>query len=133
MALTNLQAVMEAIAGALNSVNPDYRADPYPADAISPPATVVGYPNPLEFDATMTRGADRAEIPVYFAVGTTSDRAAMERIAAIVAGAGAIKDTLDGDLGGTVDSCRVMAMRVLRVELAGGAYLAAVFSLEVVA
>lgn len=133
MALTNLQAVMEAIAAALNAANPDYRADPYPSDSISAPATVVGYPTTIEFDAVYQRGADRALIPIYYLVGTTSDRAASERISAVIAGAGTVKNAIDGNLGGAVMTSRVTDMKVLKVELAGGTFLAAVFTAEVYA
>lgn len=133
MALTNLKDVMEAIAALLNGVNADYRATPYPPDSITAPATVVGYPTMIEFDSTMVRGADRALIPVYFLTGTTSDRAAMDLITAIIAGAGAIKDTLDGNLSGTVDSARVVDARVQRTDIGGALYIGPVFTVEVIA
>lgn len=131
VALSDLGAVMCAIGDALEAADVGGgRVFCYPPDSIDAPACVVGYPSVIEFDATMQRGADRLVIPVYFLTGRTSDRAAQQRIAGVITGAAGVKDAVDGNLGGAVDTARVQDMRVLRVDLAGVEYLSAVFNVE---
>ncbi len=131
LALTDLGVVMCAIGDALKDANvANGRVFCYPPDSIAAPATVVGYPNTIDFDSTMMRGADRLEIPVYFLTGKTSEPAAQAAIAAVITGATGVKDVLDGNLGGVVQTLRVQQMRVINVELAGVSYLSAVFTVE---
>lgn len=53
----NLAAVMDELGAALGTI-PGLRVFPYWADRITPPAAVVGWPDPLTYDATMRRGSD---------------------------------------------------------------------------
>ena len=132
VALSDLGAVMCAMGDALEAADVAAgRVFCYPPDSVDAPATVIGYPTTIEFDAAMMRGADRLVIPVYYLTGRTSDRAAQQKIAGIITGANGIKDVLDGNLGGVVQTLRVQDMRVLRVDLAGVEYLSAVFNAEV--
>jgi hypothetical protein len=132
VALTNLAAIMDAIAAAITDADITERAYAYPAESLSPPCVVVGYPDTIEFDLTYQRGADRAEIPVYFVLGRVTERTARDRLAEVIAGATGIKETLDGDLGGLCDSLRVTDMRVLNLKVGDLSYLAARFDAEVV-
>jgi hypothetical protein len=132
VALSDLGAVMCAMGDALEAAGvASGRVFCYPPDSVNAPATVVGYPTTIEFDSTMQRGADRLLIPVYYVTGRTSDAAAQQLIAGVITGAAGIKDVLDGNLGGAVDTLRVQDMRVVRVDLAGVEYLSAVFTAEV--
>jgi hypothetical protein len=131
LALTDLGAVMDAIAMAITDANITERAYPYPAESISVPCAVVAYPDRIEFDVSYQRGADQATFPVYFIVGRAVERAARDKLATIITGATGIKDTLDGDLGGAVQSLRVTDMRILKVQVSGIDYLAAEFNAEV--
>lgn len=132
MALDNLAAVMDGIAAALVAAGVTTRAHAYPAESLEPPCVVVGYPDSIEFDLTYQRGADRAEIPVYFVLGRVTERSARDQLAAVISGATGIKETLDGDLGGLVQTLRVTDMRVLNLQVAAASYLAARFDAEVV-
>ncbi len=59
----------------------------------------MGYSDePLEFDLTMGRGADRLTIPLYFVVGKVVERTARDQLADILTGAAGIKNTIDGAL-----------------------------------
>lgn len=131
MALVNLGAVMDAIATTCTGASLAPRAYPYPADTISPPCVVVGYPVLLSFDMTYQRGADQADIPVYFVVGRPNELAARTALSAILADATSVKSALDGTLGGVVSSLRVTDCRVMELEVNTVTYLAAVFNAEV--
>ena len=133
MALDDLGAVMDAISTTITAGGLAPRAYPYPAETISVPCAVVGYPERIDFDVTYQRGADQATLPVYFVVGRASEASARTALSAVIADASSIKSALDGNLGGAVDSCRVLDMRVLSLTVAGIDYLAGVFDTEVVA
>lgn len=129
--LTDLGGIMDAIANKITAADITERAYAYPASEVNPPCAVVGYPDAIEFDVTYLRGADRAEIPVYFLVGRVVERAARDKLASIISGATGIKETLDGNLNGTVQTARVMDMRILNVQISGIDYLAARFNTEI--
>jgi hypothetical protein len=131
VALTNLGEVMDAIALAIEAQGVTERTYAYPAESISPPCAVVAYPTDIEFDVTYNRGADRCVIPVYFIVGRVVERSARDALAGIITGATGIKEALDGDLGGTVQTLRVMDMKIMNVQVSGIDYLAAQFNAEV--
>lgn len=129
MAAIDLSATMDAMAVALkDTVNRVYA---WPADSVTVPAAVVGYPTDLNFDLTFQRGGDRAAIPVYFLVGKVSDRTARDRLSEIISGATGIKTALDGDLDGAVQSLRVQDCRVEEITIGGVAYLSATFTCDV--
>jgi hypothetical protein len=127
----DLAATMDGITATLETGGRAESMYPFPAEAISTPAVVVGYPTAIEFDATFRRGSDRAEFPVWFVVGRNDPKAARDALSAIIAGADSIKDLLDGDLGGVVSACRVTGCEPTFIDIAGVSYAAAKFTLEV--
>jgi len=131
MGAINLASVMDAIANTITEAGVTDRAYAWPVESVSPPCVVVGYPKELDFDVTFTRGSDRALFPVYVIVGKVSDRSARDVLSNVITGATGIKDALDGDLGGEVSTARVQDCQIEDVNVAGVAYLAAVFTLEV--
>src|SRR5262245_29555329 len=122
------QAEVDALIAA--SVAP--RGDPHPVGTVNPPHIVVGYPDRLDFDETMGRGADRATFEIFLVAGRINEKSAWQVISAAIDGANGVKATLDGTLGGVVDTQRVTDMRVEGVEIAGVTYVAAVFSIDAV-
>ncbi len=98
-----MAGTMDAIVGTLAAGGRGESMYPFPAEAISTPAVVVGYPTVIEFNATFRRGSDRAEFPVWFVVTRNDAKGARDAISAIVASSQSIKDLLDGDLGGVFD------------------------------
>jgi hypothetical protein len=59
------------------------RAYDWPTADINPPCLVVGYPEgPQPFDATMSRGHDRATFPVWIIVGALDRRNVRDRLGA---------------------------------------------------
>lgn len=126
------QAISEAEVAALIAANVAPRGFPHPVDVADPPMIVCGYPDTLEFDTTFARGADTATFDLYVVAGKVTERSAWLVISAAIDGANGVKQTLDGNLGGVVDSQRVVDMRVMGIEIGGVTYAAAVFSVEVV-
>lgn len=131
----NVSAVMDGLGTRLASIS-GLRVYDYPPDSVSPPAGVVSYPDPLDFDATMGRGADRMTVPIHIIVGRVSDRAARDALAAYMAGSGvkSVKAAIeaDGTLGGAADSSRVVSVSGLDLSVGGVSYVAATFSVDVV-
>jgi hypothetical protein len=133
VALDNLGAIMDAIAARIDAIpGLTVRTYPWPAAEVNPPAAVVGYPESVTFDMVYGRGADRADIPVYFVTGRVQEKSARDRLSAVIAGAQGVKEALDGDLNGTVDSCRVRDADVVPVQIGGVDYVAVKFTAEVI-
>jgi hypothetical protein len=127
---------MAAIATKLDTIA-GLRPVAWPADAVNVPAAVVALPEPVEFDLTAGRGADRLTFPVYVMAGRASDRASAELIAGYMdgAGAGSVKGALEADptLGGAVESTRVIRAEPDVITLGAIDYLSATFTVEVIA
>jgi len=107
-------------------------------DSIAPPVAVIGFPDRIEFDVTMRRGADRLLIPVRLYVGRASDRAAQDKLDAYLAPSGvfSIKAAIEDDptLGGACQTLRVTEASGYGVyDVAGIPYLGVQFVVEVIA
>jgi hypothetical protein len=138
MAELVLATVMDAIASTIDAANLTVqpgtipmRSYAWPAGSVNPPCIVVGYPKKIIFDLTFNRGSDEATFPVWFVVGKPDDKSARDTLSALLTGAGKIKDTLDGNLGGAVQSARCVDCDVESVKIGDIEYLAALFTLEV--
>lgn len=93
-----LGSIMDAIAAKVPDTATS-RVYAWPVETIQPPCAVVAYPEePIQFDATFTRGSDRATFPLFFLVGKATERTARDRLSEIVTGATGIKDAMDGPL-----------------------------------
>jgi len=129
-------AVMAAIGSALETID-GLRVYPYPADAVSAPAAIVGLPEPVEFDVTLARGADRLTIPVWVLSARVVDRVSAETVAGYMSGtgAGSVKAAIEADptLDGSAQSVRVTSAEPVEVTVAAVDLLAATFQVEVIA
>lgn len=130
----NLSDVMQQLADRLATIN-GLRVRAHPADAVEPPAAVVGLPETLTFDGTYGRGMDTMLLPVVVLVGKVSDRAARIALARYCDGAGAssVKAVLEG---GTYTAFDTQSMQVKSVafdviRLQGVDYLGATFTVQV--
>jgi len=90
----------------------------------------------IEFDSTMARGSDEFSIPVFIIVGKVSERTAADRIGDFLSGGendvkAAIE--LDPTLDGVAQTVRVTEAEVVEVSWSSTNYLAALFTVEVVA
>jgi hypothetical protein len=132
VAALNLKNTMDAIASTLTAAG-QKRVYAYPADSIQTPAIVVAYPSePIEFDQYMGRGSDRAVFDVYAVVGKANTLGARNALSDFISGSAAgIKEALDGDLGGAVQTARVQTLTIEAVKVGEVEYLAAKFAVEV--
>ncbi len=131
MAGINVGAVMDALALALTNASITKHVYAWPSESVVVPAAIVGYPDPIDFDMTFGRGSDSATFPIWLVVGKVSERTARNILSAYITGATGIKNTLDGNLSGSVQSCRVVDCKIESVAIGGVPYLAARFDCEV--
>lgn len=125
-----MSEVMDGIASALEPLT--QRVYAWPTDSITVPCFVVGYPKDFEFDTTMKRGSDTATYPVFYMAGTTIDRNTRDELSTIIAGADSVKEALDGDLNGTVNSAYVARVSITQVPVNNVTYMAAQFDVEII-
>jgi hypothetical protein len=130
MAAINLASTMDAIAQTLLSAGVVTKAYGWPNSGATPVSAIVSYPDEIEFDAVFGRGSDKAVFPVYIVCGAVHERSSRDVVSGYITGATGVKDALDGNLGGAVQTCRVTDCRVDKITLAGVEYLAARFELE---
>lgn len=130
MAAFNMSVIMDAIGDALIPVSK--RVHPWPTQTINPPCFVVGYPSEFNYDFTMGRGSDEAVFPVYYICGQSADRNVRDELSRIIAGADSIKEALDGDLDGTVNSALVTSVSVTTIPINNVDYIAAQFDVEII-
>lgn len=126
--MSNLADVMDAIAAALVAVTP--RTYGWPVGSVTPPCAVVGYPTNIDFDMTYQRGADKANFPIYFLAGVGTEKSARDALSSIITGAIDIKDVLDGDLDGKIQSGRVTDCKIEQIEVGSILYVSATFTYE---
>lgn len=126
-------AVMDDLGAALGSID-GLRVHPYWADRVTPPSAVVGFPDPLTFDATMGRGADRQTFPVHVCVGKVDARTSRDRVAKYADGSGpaSVKAAVEGFEATAWDVARVASVDFGAVTIGGTDYLSATFQIEII-
>lgn len=107
---------------------------PYLSDRITPPAAMVGWPDPLRYDNTLMRGSDFLQLPIYVLVGRVDARSTRNDLTRYLKGSGtySVKAAVDGWHYTTCDSVRVTSATVQDMEIASIAYLAAVFQVDII-
>lgn len=127
----NVSTVMDQIGARLATIS-GLRVFDFPADNAQPPFALVDFPESVEFDSAMVRGADRATFHVLIGVSRNVDRAARDALAAYLDGSGtkSIKAAVEG--GSIGDSARVTRATVSEVVVAGTAFMGAVFEVDVI-
>lgn len=128
----NLADVMDELGTALGTVV-GLRVFPYSASRITPPAAVVGWPETLDYDATMGRGSDRATLPVTVLTGMVDARSARDDLAQYCDGSGSksIKTVLEAGNYTACDSVTVRSVRFEAVTVASIEYLSATFDVDI--
>lgn len=128
----NIGNVMDALGAAVDTI-PGVRVFPYWADRITPPAAVVGWPDPINYDATYARGSDQMTIPMTIVVGRIDARSARDDLSRFLDGSGAasIKTVVDGHITTVWDSAQVQSATVTVVSVAGVEYLGAEFQIDI--
>lgn len=128
----NLADVMDDLGRALGAIE-GLRVFPYWTDRLNPPAAIVGWPEPLTFDATFGRGSDRTEIPVYVAVGKVDARSARNQMAKYVDGSGthSVKAAIEAFDATSYDTARVIRVEFDVLTVAAVDFLAATFYVDI--
>lgn len=132
MAEMNLSATMDAIAQRLLAAEVVAKAYGWPHASATIGSAVVDYPDGgIDYDVTYGRGSDKATFPVLVICGLPNDRTSRDVASTFVNGARSVKDALEPDLDGAVQTCRVTDAAVVVWTLAGVELLAVRFDLEV--
>lgn len=128
----NLAGVMDDLGSALETIE-GLRVFPYWTDRLTPPAAIVGWPEPLTFDATFGRGSDRTEIPIYVAVGKVDARSARDTMARYADGSGthSVKAAVEAFDATAYDSARVIRVEFDVLTVAAVDYLSATFFVDI--
>ncbi len=110
----------------------------YVPDSIEPPTAVVGVMETIDYDASMQRGADRYDIPVYLYVSRVDAQDSQETLDGYLASAGAssVKAQIESDstLNGEAQSVRVTSASNYGVyNINNISYLGVEFIVEVIA
>jgi hypothetical protein len=124
-----MAAAMDGMATAMASLAGNVYA--WPAESVTVPCIVVGYPTEIELDMTMARGGDRYVFPVWFVVGQTNNKDARDALSAILEDTSSVKSALDG--AQTWGDCRVTSAEVAQLVIGAVTYLAAKFDAEIYA
>lgn len=121
-----LSDVMDGLAGLIGMAN----SYPYPAESITVPCAVVGYPTEVDFDLTFQRGGDTFRIPVWLIVGKSGTVDARDALSERLTGVGSLKEALDGSHA--FGSVRCTDAEVAEITVAATTYIGIKFSTEVV-
>ena len=130
----NLAAVMDDLGTALGQVQ-GLRVFPFSADKVHPPAAVVLWPERIDYDATMTRGADRITMPVAVLVGRVDQRSARDALAKYMDGSGpdSVKTAVESFTGqSSWSSVRVKTATPDSFESGGTTYIGALFAIDII-
>lgn len=108
----------------------------YMPDSTPPaPCAVVDWPQTIEYDTTMARGCDRAEIECHVFISMVDSESARDELASYQNGTGSksVKAAIEGDktLGGAAQTVRVMNAQSEVWTFNSNSYLAATFTVEV--
>lgn len=130
-----LGEVMAELAQALGRL-PGVTVYPYAAARITPPAAIVNFPESIQYDATMARGADRMTFPILLVSSSITAENALLTIEKFVDGSDlathGVKTILENTHYTAMDSVRVMSVEFGAIEIAGTSFLGATFQVDVI-
>lgn len=110
----------------------------YVPDSIEPPTAIIGVMDAIDYDASMQRGADKYEIPIYLYVSRVDAQDSQETLDGYLASSGAssVKAQVESDssLNGEAQSVRVVSASNYGVYTINNIdYLGVEFIVEVIA
>jgi hypothetical protein len=120
-----LTEVMDGLAGLITMPN----VYAWPAESVSVPCAIIGYPETYEFDLTYGR-TDRCVIPVWLVVGKTASPTSRNSLSDALSGVLSLKEALDGPQ--TFGDVRCTDAEVRELSIAGVNYIALKISAEVI-
>lgn len=126
--MTTMAALMDGVAASLLAATVAPNNYAFPAQAVTVPCTVVGYPT-IEYDLTMGRGADTWVVPVWFVVGKANTASSRDKLSAAMIGANSVKTALDG--AHSWGDARVMRAEPSEIVIGEATYLASKSECEV--
>lgn len=126
-------AVMDELGARLTGIE-GLRVFPYWADRVTPPAAVIGWPDPLTYDTTARRGSDRMSMPISVLVGKVDARTSRDMMSRYADGAGlsSVKVALEAEGYTACDSVRVQSCEFAVMTVAAVEYLSATFAVDIV-
>lgn len=131
----NLGAVMKELGQALQRV-PGVTVYPYAAQRVTPPAAIVSFPESIEYDTTMARGADRMTIPIVLVAAAITAENMLLTIEKYVDGGDiathGVKQILENTRYTAMDSVRVVSVEFGQITIAATDFLGATFSVDVI-
>lgn len=133
----NFADVMSALAAAVVDAEIEgigERAFGWPIGECPVPCFVVGYPEgDMNLNLTCGPRADgalvRGNFQAWWIVGAATARTTPEDLGSKIE---AIKEAIDGDLGGAAETALVMTASIQPISVSGGEYLAVRFLIDVV-
>jgi len=128
-ATTSMAVCMDGLAGLVETANLAENVYAWPAESVTPPCAVVGYPSDITFDLTFNRGGDQWVFPLWFVVGKSSSPDSRDALSDVLSDAVSIKSTLDGLQ--TFGDVRVTDAKIAEITIAAVTYIAAQFDCEV--
>lgn len=128
----NVSTVMDQLGVTLATIT-GLRVFDFPSENAQPPFALVDFPQSVEFDTAMVRGADRATFNVLVGVSRNVDRAARDALADYLDGSGSKSIKAAVEAGTVGDSARVMRVTVSEIVVANTPFLGAVFEVDVIA
>lgn len=137
--MADLTEIRVALAACFSSLESEVQVSAYMLDAPTPPAIFI-YPSEIDYDLTAQRGFDQWTLTIQAVVQHSLDKAGQVNLDAFLAPSGprSVKALVEADrqLGGTVDSVRVVSCSGYRKYLSEGQnpiLLGAEWSVEVLA
>lgn len=129
----DVQAVREELADILKAID-GLQVFAYEPGSIKPPTAVIGWPERIDFDASMTRGADRADWEIFVFVRKADVAYASENLAPYISGSGpaSFKERIEEHTPTRYDSARVRSVEVDGFTYAGAVYLGARFLVDII-
>ena len=126
--MVTMAALMDGVAASLLSATVAPENYAYPAQAVTVPCTVVGYPT-IEYDGTMGRGMDTWVVPVWYVTGKSNAKDSRDLVSAAMIGANSVKTALDG--AHSWGDARVLRSEPAELQIGEATYLAAKSECEV--
>lgn len=132
----DLNAISDGLTTALETIS-GLRVYGFNADSISEPAAIISAPDQVLYDFTMDDGSHVVTVKIHVLVSRVSDRAASSALSAYInsTGAQSVKAAIEADtsLGGACQTLRVESASSSYMSVGSVDYLAATFSLNIVA
>ena len=129
MGAVDLTATMDGIGDLVEAAALVPNVYRWPAESVTVPCAVVGYPTAIDLDATFQRGTDRVALPLWLVVGRTTTKDARDALSVLLGAAPSVKATLDG--AQSFGDLRVTDAEVSEIVIGGVSYLGLRFTVDV--